>query len=95
MAEHAMHAFSEAAAPLAAPMRCKLWNWDTLGICLVFPSLQITSTPTLFFYLFFRYNAYLIAAVLTGSFLGHFYATRNFDLYAGGLDDDKIGGACH
>ncbi|KAK4699719.1 solute carrier family 31 (copper transporter), member 1, partial [Phenoliferia sp. Uapishka_3] len=40
------------------------------------------------------YNAQLIAAVIIGAGIGHFVATRNFDLYANPRDEERIG-ACH
>ncbi|SCV73421.1 BQ2448_7347 [Microbotryum intermedium] len=41
-------------SPLSAPhVSSQVWNTDPMGICLVFPGLQIVSRSTLVFYLFF------------------------------------------
>ncbi|KAM0747055.1 hypothetical protein T439DRAFT_329316 [Meredithblackwellia eburnea MCA 4105] len=61
--DHSHHSGMSTAAGAASslgeavmPMRCKMnmvWNYDLQNICLVFPSLQITSPFTKYFYLSF------------------------------------------
>ncbi|ORY84659.1 Ctr copper transporter family-domain-containing protein [Leucosporidium creatinivorum] len=61
-------------------------------------SLLYTLNLAISFYLMLiimTYNAQCIGAVLFGAFVGHFIFQRNFDLAAGGGEDDGKGLSCH
>ncbi|KDE04688.1 hypothetical protein MVLG_04911 [Microbotryum lychnidis-dioicae p1A1 Lamole] len=54
--DHSMQHGAGSFSAAAMPMHCKMnmvWNTDPMGICLVFPSLQITSRSSLVFYVVF------------------------------------------